>query len=110
MRRVHKHYLVAWSCSHAMLYLASDTGLQHLTFKSTNLENRKISTPVGIMNRAGSNRKSVMNSVGMFNDVDTIDSNTTVMDNISCEGSLDEQCFKRTVPGVWCHPKFPSSA
>lgn len=64
-RRVHKHYLVAWLCSHAILYLASDMGLQHLTFTSKNLQNKKKSTPVGIMNSAGSNRKSVVNSVGV---------------------------------------------
>jgi hypothetical protein len=73
-------------------------GLQHLTFTSRNLQNRKKSTPVGIVNSVGSNCKSVVNSVGVFNDADAIYSNNIVMNSVSYECSLDEQCFMRTVP------------
>ena len=47
-------------------------GLHYLTFVGRNLENRKNLIMVQIMNSASFNSKNILNSVGMFNDIDII--------------------------------------
>ena len=63
-------------------------GLHYLTFIGRNLENRKKSTPMQIMNKASINSKNIVNIVGIFKYIIVIDSvlvNNTKMNNVSCK-------------------------
>ena len=58
----------AWLCF--ILYLALEMGLHYLTFMERNLENKK--NLIQVMNNASMNNKNIMNSLGIFNDVNNI--------------------------------------
>ena len=50
-------------------------GLHYLTFTRRNLENKKKLAPVRIMNSASLISKNIVNSVGIFNKSDAMNSN-----------------------------------
>ena len=67
-------------------------GLHYVIFKGRNLENMKKLMPVRKINNAGVNSKNIVNSLGIFNDIDLINS-------ISFEQYKDRECFMQVVMG-----------
>ena len=55
-----------------ILYLAYVMGLRYLYFMGRNLKNKKKLTLVRIMISVGLNKKNIMNSVGIVNDISFI--------------------------------------